>query len=213
MPTNLHGPRNDLDIAQEAVEAMTTTKVFTVFYRTWQDFLIRIERAWEATERGIRGSPGYQAWFRPYAQQKRRDPLLVFLSQARHAETHAINPTMDHPLRLVLRDKYGHPFSLREVRSTLDHDGALTIDIETEPEDSLLSYEVAHVPSPPRLIRFRNRGVWYEPPTSHLGAPLTSIDPLTVARLGLAFYSAFVKEADYRFFNSRPTGRRPNSGN
>lgn len=199
MAPNLHGPISDLAIARQTIEAMSTATHFPAFYQSWQDFLIRIERAWEAAERGLRGTPGFQAWFRPYAHQKKRDPLLVFLSQARNAETHAVGATMDHPLRLILRDKHGYPFRLRQLGSTLDQDGVLTIDIETAPEDSLLSYEVINLPSPPALVRFCNRGRWYEPPTSHLGNPLRSIHPVAVANLGVAFYGSFVQEAEHRF--------------
>lgn len=199
MLRSARGPLRDLSFAQEAIDLMSVATEFNAFYKSWQDFLIRIERAWEATEREFRGAPGFQSWFRPYAQQKKSDPLLVYLHQARHAETHAISPTMDHPLRLVLRDRHGHPFRVRHIKSTLDQDGTLSIDVETAPEDSLLSLEVTHVPTRPNLVRFANRGVWYEPPTSHLGNHLPSIDPISVARLGAAFYCSFVKDAEHHF--------------
>ncbi len=83
-------------------------------------------------------------------------------------------------------------------------DGILTIDIESAPQDSLLDYVAFPLPSNPKLVRFRNRGKWYEPPKTHLGKPLLSVHPVDVAKLGLAFYSAFINEASFRFKESVP---------
>src|SRR5688572_15485004 len=120
MRTILHGPLNDLEIANRAVSTMAEAGQFPDFYKSWQDFLIRVERAWEAAERDLKAAAGFQQWFRPYAAQRKKDPLLVFLSQARHAETHAVSPTLDKPIRLVLRDKFGHPFRLSTIKSSLE---------------------------------------------------------------------------------------------
>ena len=198
MTASLRGPLSDLGIAETAISAMASTRNFLKFHKEWQDFLFRIDRAWEVAERSLRRSPGFQNWFRPYAQQRKKDPLLVFLFQARNAETHAIAPTVDKPLGLVVREKYGHPFRASKIASSLE-DGTLTIDIETAPEDSLLTYEAVLLPSSPVLVRFQNRGRWYEVPTSHLGNELRSSHPVDVARAGLAFYSAFIREAEHRF--------------
>lgn len=119
--------------------------------------------------RAIRCEKGsQQQWFKPYAQLRKRDPLLVFLAHARNAETHAVCPTIDKPIRVMVRDKAGVPFSIKSITSTLD-DGVLTIDIDTASHDSLLDYEAHVLPTAPMLVRFRDRGVWYEVPNSHRG--------------------------------------------
>jgi hypothetical protein len=207
MIKRLRGPRNDLDIAERALSQMAEADQFPEFYKHWQDFLFRIERAWEAAERDLRATPGFQQWFRPYAQQRRTDPLLVYLSQARNAETHSASATLDKPIRIMFRDKYGYPFRLSKLTSSLDADGVLTIDIETSQEDSLLSYEAALLPAPPKLVKFRCRGRWYKPPVSHLGSPLASSHPVDVARLGLSFYSAFIGEGEFRFSTAHRSSR------
>jgi hypothetical protein len=178
---------------------MEAASDFLDFNRHWQDFLFRIERAWEAAERDLRRQPGFQQWFSPYNQQRKKDPLLLFLAQARNAETHSVSPTLNKPIRFVFRDKYGHPFRLKGINSSIDKDGVVTVNVETAAEDSLLSYEAQLLPTPPVLQKFRNYGVWYSPPKSHLGTRLASRHPVDIARLGHAFYSSFINEAEFRF--------------
>ena len=195
-------PLRDLDIAGQLVTEMAVATVFPDFQRAWQDFLIRIERAWEYTERAGKGERRFQQWVSPYVHQKKRDPLLAFIYHARHAETHAVAPTVDHPFKLMIRDRFGHPFRIDSIKTSLE-EGVLTIDVDTAAEDSLLDYVAVPVPSSPKLVRFYNRGKWYEPPKTHLGKPLVSLHPVDVAKHGLAFYSAFVNEAKFRFCGSR----------
>jgi hypothetical protein len=160
-----------------------------------------MERAWEHAERAIKSEKGFQQWFKPYAQLRKRDPLLLFLSHARNAETHAVCPTIDKPIKVMVRDKGGIPFSIESIKSTLE-DGVLTIDIDTAAHDSLLDYEAHILPGAPTLVRFRDRGVWYEIPASHMKKPIHGLHPVDAAGLALEFYKGFIKEAEFRFSRS-----------
>lgn len=188
----------DLGIAEHAIATMSAARQFPEFHEAWQDFLFRIERAWEQVEREIRSEKGFQQWFKPYAKLKKEDPLLLFLAHARNVETHAVSATVDKPMRLLMRDKLGTPFSIKSIRSTLE-DGTLTIDIDTAAHDLLLDYEVRLLPAGPVLTSFKDRGVLYEIPTSHLKRPLNGVNPIEAARLGLGFYRGFIAEAEFRF--------------
>jgi hypothetical protein len=194
----------DLGIADAAIETMASATQFPTFHQAWQDFLIRIQRAWEHAERVIHPEKGFQQWFKPYAELRKRDPLLAFLAHARNAETHAVSATVDHPLRVVIRNTLGIPFSVTAIRSTLE-DGTLTIDIDTAAHDTLLEYEAHPIPMQPKLVRFKDRGKWYEVPASHLKKPLAELHPVDAAKLGVAFYKGFVKEAEFRFARRRPS--------
>ena len=182
----------DLQIAESAIERMAGATDLTDFQQAWQDFLFRIERAWEGAERSLRGQKGFQQWFKPYADLRRKDPLLRFLRQARNAETHGISDTVGKPLELLLRDKYGRQFDFRGAHATLKN-GLLSIDIKSFhlPHD----FDVSVVPTTPVLVKFKNRGEWYNPPTTHLKTPLNSSHPIDIARFGLSFYRAFVEES------------------
>jgi len=192
-------PTNDLKIAERLLNTMISTAQFPTLYEAWQDFLSRIERAWQNAERTLRGEKGFQQWFRPYQELRKKDPLLRFLAHARNAETHAGCATIDRPLRIVIRDKAGHSFSVDRIRRTLE-DGTLTIDIETAARDMLLDYEARVLAADPVLVRFKERGVWYNAPRMHLKKPLPSpLHPVDAARAGLHFYRTFVKEAEASF--------------
>lgn len=194
----LRGAERDLQIAERATSEMSAATQFTEFWRLWQDYLFRIERAWEAAHRAVKGRPGFQQWFEPYRQHRARDPLLVFLKQARNAETHSIAPTVDQRFKLQVQDRYGYPFLAPRISTELE-EGVLTINIETAAQDALLDFVATPLPSAPALVRILNRGKWYEPPTTHLGEPLKSTHPVDVAKLGLAFYGAFIKESAFKF--------------
>lgn len=193
----------DLEVAERAVARMSVATQFPAFHEAWQDFLFRMERAWEHAERAIKSEKGFQQWFKPYAQLRRRDPLLLFLAHARNAETHAVCPTIDKPIKVMVRDKRGIPFSIESIKSTLE-DGVLTIDVDTAAQDSLLDYEAHILPGAPTLVRFRDRGMWYETPQSHLKKPIRGLHPVDAARLAVEFYKGFIKEAEFRFARRLP---------
>lgn len=195
---NLQSAVRDLEIATRAVDSMRRVTQYSRFYESWQDFLYRIERAWEFTERSLRKRKGFQQWFKPYADQKKEDPLLRYLKHARHAETHAVSATINKPLKLLFREKCGRSFGLTSITSILE-DGVLTIDIATSAQDMLLNYEAHLLPAAPQLIRFQNRDNWFEPPNSHLGTLYERLHPVEAAELGLAFYKGFVEEARHTF--------------
>jgi hypothetical protein len=188
----------DLEIAARAADAMARATQYPDFLEHWQVFLMRIERAWEYAARTLQKERGFQQWFKPYTQQKRSDPLLVYLEQARHAETHAVAMTMQKPMVLSFRDRLDRPFAVDSVTANIK-DGVLTIAVETAGPDKLLSYEANLVPVDPILMRFKNRDKWYEPPQCHLGQRHARLHPVEAAQLGLAFYRGFIEEAKYKF--------------
>lgn len=129
-------------------------------------------------------------------QLRRKDPLLRFLSQARNAETHAVSATLDKPITLVLKDKCRRRFNIGRITAEFK-DGTLTLNIDSP--DILLNLDVSALPTDPKLMRFKNRGKWYNPPRSHLGNDLQDLHPVIAAKLGLNFYRSFVNEAAQKF--------------
>ena len=69
---NLSGPSKDLGIAQKAIDKMKETTSFLEFQENWENFLFRIERAWESTERRLKHKKGIQQWHKPYEHQCNR---------------------------------------------------------------------------------------------------------------------------------------------
>lgn len=190
---NLSGPKKDLDIANKAIDCMKSTTDFSEFQESWENFLFRIERAWEFTERTLKSKKGFQQWHKPYTDLRKKDPLLVFLRQARNAEMHSVSPTVTKPLKMSVVDKSGRGFQLNSISSRLEN-GTLTIDMDSP--DILLDLDTRIVPTDPEVVRFKNRGKWYNPPWQHLRKRIRDLHPVALAELGLVFYRAYVNEAE-----------------
>ena len=186
----------DLDVAEKAISNMAEAESFSDFEEEWQIFLYRIQRAWERCERKIKKEKGFQQWFKPYQKLRKNDPLLVFLKQARDAETHAVSGTIDKPLSLQVYEKTGRSFQIEDIESTLN-DGVLVVDIKSPDLFLNLDVEVKH--TDPKLVKFKNRGVVYEPPKKHIGNQLENDHPVAISQLGLVFYRSFVEEAERNF--------------
>lgn len=186
----------DLAVAEKAIEKMATTESFSDFEEAWQIFLYRIQRAWERCERKIKNEKGFQQWFKPFKKLRKNDPLLIFLKQARDAETHAVSGTIDKPIELLFQDRIGRPFQIDKIDFTFK-DGSLVIDIKTL--DHFLDYDLKVKPTDPRLIKFINRGIEYYPPKKHLGNLIDHLHPVVAAKMGLKFYKTFISDAELNF--------------
>lgn len=176
----------DIKIAQSAIEAMSNTTNFNEFERHWQDYLFRIERAWETASNYAKKTGGkFQQWISNNSALRKKDPLLRFLKHARDAETHAVSATVDRTIKISLADRLGQQFQLDSVSVSLD-DGVLTLDIKS-PNKSI-DWLPALLPGDPYLTKFKTRGEWYNPPTSHLNEKIKDFHPVAIAILGLEFY-------------------------
>ncbi len=179
-------PDRDLQIAAQLVESMAKTTSFSEFERHWQDFLYRLERSWEVALRSAKELGGVaQQWVSSNSALRKTDSLLTFLKHARHAETHAVEQTVDHDLLLSMRDRLSRPFEIESVTASLEN-GVLTIDVKSPNLNR--DWVGGLIPGNPQLKRFKTRDGWHPPPTEHLGQKLTDLHPVAVASLGISFY-------------------------
>ncbi|QAB15671.1 hypothetical protein [Hydrogenovibrio thermophilus] len=190
---NLSAPKKDLDIARKAIDNMKSTQDFSEFQESWENFLFRIERAWEFTERTLKSRKGFQQWHKPYTDLRKKDSLLVFLKQARNAEMHSVSPTVTNPLKMTIVESNGRKFQINSISSKLE-DGTLTIDLDSP--DILLDLDTRIIPTAPEVMRFKNRGKWFNPPWQHLKKRIRDLHPVALAELGLTFYNTYVHEAE-----------------
>jgi len=189
----LYGPKKDLKIAESAIERMKTTTNFGEFQEDWENFLFRIERAWEFTERTLNPVSGFQQWHKPYTALRKKDPLLIFLKQARNAEMHSVTATLTRPLKMAVTDKSGKGFRLDSISSKLEN-GVLSIEMESP--DIIVDVHSELIPTDPEVVRFKNRGKWYNPPWQHMKERIIDLHPVALAELGLTFYKAYIHEAE-----------------
>ena len=190
----LSSPRRDLKIALTEIEKMKDTISFDEFQESWENFLFRIERAWELTERTLKKHKGFEQWHKPYSHLRKKDPLLIFLKQARNSEMHSISSSISKPLKMVIKDQTGNGLTVNSISSQLES-GTLTIEIDSP--DLFPDAKVEIQPSDPELIRIKNRGKWYNPPWCHLKERIDDLHPVSIAMLAHQFYSSYISEAEF----------------
>lgn len=188
----LTGPKKDLDIAKAEIVKMQETSGFSEFQEYWENYLMRIERAWMFTEI-FREEKRFSTMDGSYRILRKKDSLLIFLKQARNAEMHRTSTTINKQLEMAIKDKSGKGFKLDSIAAQLE-EGTLTIDLESP--DIILNVDVVLVPTNPEVVKFKNRGKWYNPPWHHLKKRITDLHPVCLAELGLSFYRTFVEEAE-----------------
>ena len=196
MPSRFRNPLADLEIAKAELQSMGNTTSFREFSESWQNFLMRLERAWQTSARIIRPMKGAQQWFAPYKELRKTDPLLDYLRFARNAEIHDGDSTICKPIAINVKDKSGKGILLKNITARLDGDD-LTIDMGTWDIENFVDAQL--IPSDPEITTFRTREGEHAPPKKHLRKRIKSKHPVYIAELGLDFYSTFVKEADSRY--------------
>lgn len=188
-----HGADHDLTLAARAIDRMADTTDMREFSSAWVDFLFRLERAWEVCQRLAKSTSGHdaQTWLSTMCSLRKKDPLLRYLKQARDAETHVIDATVDAPLRVSVNDRYGRPFRADAVNIGIE---GKTLVLDIQSSDIGIDWTGAVVPTDPHLLRFKTRSGWYNPPRQHLGNSIVDMHPVAVAALGLHFYRAALSE-------------------
>lgn len=182
---------HEIQRAEKHLGEMADTNLVSDYEAAWQDFLYRLERIWERIVQQYQKEPWFHGLHGPYAILRKKDPLVRYLKQARNAETHTFSGTISSPLSVRMRDKFGYPFSIREL-STDFKNGVLTLSINTDELFFEPDIEVSR--NEPHLVRFKSRGKWYNPPNAHLGNVLESKDPVIIGKLGLEFSNSFISE-------------------
>lgn len=182
----------DLKTAEECLQSMAEATDLGTFETEWEHFLYRIERVWERTEKKYKHHKAFQKWFSPYQELRKKDPLVRYLKQARNAETHSLQGTLSSPLNISLKEKYGRDFNIKSITTKLENK-CLTINVESD--DLILELDPKIFRTTPYVVRVKNRGKWFNPPTSHLGNPLNEDNPIILGHMGLDLCKVLVAES------------------
>lgn len=184
--------KSELRAAARAIESMESADSMDTFESEWRIFLACIEKVWTKIERTCQPHRNvFQPWQGSFQSLRRKDMLLRYLKQARDADNHSIQDiTVMQPGRSTLRflnpnGGYIHNLEIRNGK-IVNYQGDRMIQTTTSPH--------------PIAIPIQNNGVWYNPPTTHLGKSVPDLSPLTLATLGLAFYTDYLAQVEHKFF-------------
>ena len=185
-------PWSQLEKSKQSILAMENAKSLEEFEEAWIDYLHNLERAWNKLTSHLKRSPKYQGWNeRGKAIQKRRkDPLLSYLVNARGAEEHSVEDiTKKETGSIGINPAHGNSLHIKKLeiyndRINVDADGPIRIDF---------------IPGKMVLIDVENRSRTYSVPNSHLGQKLESMNPVSIAKLGVQYYDSYFKLAEEYF--------------
>jgi hypothetical protein len=171
--------------ASDSLGKVATTKDFSTLETHWASFLVSAGRIFTKLEQGAKGSSKSRVWWDKQLQQRRTDPLLRYLWQARNADEHTLQ-----------RTNQLQPGSAKVVEPKKEDVAALERAMEKETRPwvplGLGEWTPEHVAPLP----VTNRGVHYDPPNEHLGKPITNSSPAHLGGLALAYFEAMLNEAD-----------------
>jgi hypothetical protein len=166
-PSAVTKAHSRLRTAQRAVNDLAGCNDFNAFADTWYVFLTAAKGIYTVLEQGAKTSPQSRQWFGSVNRQRREDPLLQYLYQARDDDEHGISPVVEHvPGHIGIGvSKPGYSSAMR-FDGTIGPGGRLRVtSLDGKP------VMIEHSPSHVRLIRVHGRDKKpYDPPEEHLGA-------------------------------------------
>lgn len=188
---SLDAAKKELAAAKRALASMKTAPSFDVFEEEWRDLLNCLEKLWNKVERGCQHErDSFQPWQGKYSSQRKKDMLLRYLKQARDADNHSIQE--------VAEVKPGHRTMnfVNPMGGYIEHMEIRNGEVVNYRGDPMI---VADHPPTVEVVKVKNSGNWYNPPTSHLGKSVKSKHPVLLGELGIQFYEGFLNEADEKF--------------
>ena len=153
----------------------------------WSEFLTEMSRFFNMLRNGAAAGPA-KGWNDKLWHRRTQDPLMSYLLHARNAEEHGIAGIAGiQPGRVRLKARQGNNL---HTRLMFGSGGQIVVD-----NDTAAKLLVEFVPSAVELLPVVDRGITYQPPTEHLGLPISTADPITVAQLALSFARDALQQA------------------
>lgn len=186
--------RTDLEKSKKNLEAMKVSKTLNEYEENWRDFLTNLEKVWIKSERECNDFKNkFQPWQGKFKNERRIDPLLKYVKNARDVETHSIQE--------IVEKQEGHttinPLDRNQpliIKNLVIGNGQISFDESSQP----LIIE-NHKPKV-IAISFTNQGTVYTPPNFHRGTQLKNHNnPIEIAELAFNYYESYLDEIEKKF--------------
>ena len=164
------------------------------FQTHWLDFLIQWKGTYTKVQQAAKDTPQETQWFGDVNIERRKDPLLRWLYEARNDGEHGTDVSAKHQ---------GPGFSFtthgKEVMLKLNPDGSIFLGPNGKPvafDDGKEVEQIDIDPAESRLLPVKERDGkrWVPVPESHLGETIQPI-PRVAAELGLTWLASLVEVA------------------
>lgn len=186
--------RIDLEKSKKNLEAMKVSKTLNEYEENWRDFLTNLEKVWIKSERECNDFKNkFQPWQGKFKNERRIDPLLKYVKNARDVETHSIQE--------IVEKQEGHttinPLDRNQpltIKNLVIGNGQISFDESSQP----LVIE-NHKPKV-IAISFTNQGTVYTPPHFHKETQLKNHNnPIEIAELAFNYYESYLDEIEKKF--------------
>ncbi|MBY9062282.1 hypothetical protein K7957_04980 [Sphingomonas yunnanensis] len=175
--------------AERAVASLEAATTHDEAEAAWNDFLTASGVVFNVLEQGAKSSPQSIGWYSRVKGERKSDPALSYLHQARNSETHGIESVTTRHQQYDLPD--GHPI----FKITVD-EGARIWNTTYQGPDGIRRSMHLDRKDGIRLAAVTNRGVVYHPPRVHMGQVLEEVfNPIPLARAAIAHLSRLLEEA------------------
>lgn len=183
-------PGHELELAIQAYNAMLHATVLDEVEVQWKICIHHLERVWNKLQALYKRDPQWHHWSGRIAKDRRTDPLLIYLINARGADEHTVG---------YISGRHAASF-----RINLEPNKSILIE-ELIIKDGSVQYrglgelEVEFVPEYIVPIPVINRGRTYHPPAKHLGQELHNPCVRDLAHYGTKYYLVITAEAEVFF--------------
>lgn len=187
--------KKEVNASERCLKRMLEAKNYDDFEQEWRDFLNHLEKIYEKLQRACSTKPAqFNNLILNENLQRSTDQLLIYLKQARNADTHTLQN---------IAERVDPTWSVR-VDST---PGETTFIKSLQVRGGIVEqYEGSHPliitfsPETVRVLSVINRGQTYLTPTNHLGKAISSTHPYDLAKLGLDFYTKLFEKVSSHDF-------------
>lgn len=179
-------PNQELEKARSQIKLMRQAENLEQLEEHWKDFLSKLERVWHKAYNHFSRSPKWNGWKGKYEQARKKDPLLSYLVNARHADEHTVSDITGREtggIGINPAEGKGLYIEKMEIRN-----GVINIK-------SPQNLAICFIPDKVKLLPVTNYGRVYEVPTSHLGTPIDPSNVVAVAEVAASYYAKFLEEA------------------
>lgn len=189
---DLKPAKKELDRAYRCFDNMRSAKNYDDYETNWRNYLNHIEKCIEKIE--VATTPIRGAFSSAMADEikiRNSDQLLIYIKQARNADNHSIQDLSKlTPGGVGINPLIGNSLFIKKM--TIDND---VIHYDGDP------ITITFYPSKIEVIEITNRGKKFPPPTTHIGATVSSKDPLFIAESGINFYRNFIKKIEQKLMS------------
>lgn len=179
--------------AENALVRMREAKSFPDFEEAWNDFLSTYGKVWTRLVAVCKANTkAATKWRGEQERIRKEDPLLRYLHHARNSDQHSVTDGIKHvPAQHSMQMPHG-PGGV----TVINH---LSFSIingvpEIHAYDGNAPIILGYTPARLTLLPVTDKGVRYDPPSEHRGKPLTKLDPIAVAEMGVKFSAVMLDE-------------------